>query len=50
MARSTFDSLRERLNISQLAIQYLWFTICCWIVMGAAVFVEYNHPSASDYV
>ncbi|MGA7952920.1 MAG: efflux RND transporter permease subunit [Gloeobacterales cyanobacterium] len=42
MPRSTFDSLRERLNISRLAIQYSWFTICCWIVIGVAGFFAFS--------
>lgn len=36
MTRSIPDSIRERLNISRLAIQHTWLTICCWIVIGVA--------------
>ncbi|NER81457.1 MAG: efflux RND transporter permease subunit [Leptolyngbya sp. SIO1D8] len=36
MARSKLDSIRERLNISRLAIQQSWLTICCWMAIAVA--------------
>lgn len=36
MARSTLDSIRDRLNISRLAIQQSWLTVCCWIAIAIA--------------
>ncbi|MEM9002485.1 MAG: efflux RND transporter permease subunit [Cyanobacteria bacterium P01_F01_bin.86] len=29
-------SLRDRLNISRLAIQHSWLTVCCWLVIAVA--------------
>ncbi len=36
MARPTLDSLRDRLNISRLAIQHSWLTVCCWLAIAVA--------------
>ncbi|MEL7315700.1 MAG: efflux RND transporter permease subunit, partial [Cyanobacteria bacterium J06559_3] len=36
MASSKLDFLRDRLNISRLAIQHSWLTVCCWIVVAVA--------------
>ncbi|MGG6241228.1 efflux RND transporter permease subunit [Nodosilinea sp. AN01ver1] len=36
MPRSDFSQLRERLNISRLAIQNGGLTVCCWLVIGVA--------------
>ncbi|MBE9138959.1 efflux RND transporter permease subunit [Nodosilinea sp. LEGE 07088] len=36
MPRPDLSQLRERLNVSRLAIQYSWLTVCCWIVIGVA--------------
>ncbi|MGD1908917.1 MAG: efflux RND transporter permease subunit [Leptolyngbyaceae cyanobacterium] len=36
MARFTFATVRERFNISRLAIQQSWLTICCWIAIAVA--------------
>lgn len=42
MARSILDSIRERFNISRLAIQYSWLTVCCWIVVAVAGFFAFS--------
>jgi multidrug efflux pump subunit AcrB len=36
MPRLDLSQLRERLNVSRLAIQHSWLTVCCWIVIGVA--------------
>lgn len=36
MHRPALSQLRERLNISRLAIQNAWLTVCCWLVIGVA--------------
>lgn len=36
MAPSAPAPLRERLNISRLAIQHSWVTVCCWIAIAVA--------------
>ncbi|MGB3201624.1 MAG: efflux RND transporter permease subunit [Nodosilinea sp.] len=36
MPRPDLSQLRERLNISRLAIQHGGLTVCCWIVIGVA--------------
>lgn len=36
MPRLDLSQLRERLNISRLAIYHGWLTVCCWIVIGVA--------------
>lgn len=36
MAWSTLDLIRERLNISRLAIKYSWLTVCCWLAIAIA--------------
>ncbi|MEO1347704.1 MAG: efflux RND transporter permease subunit [Cyanobacteria bacterium J06635_15] len=36
MARFTLDSIRERLNLSRLAIQHSWLTVCCWLAIAIA--------------
>ncbi|PSR12836.1 cation transporter, partial [filamentous cyanobacterium CCP3] len=36
MPRPAFSQLRERLNISRLAIQNGGLTVCCWLVIGVA--------------
>ncbi|MEM9767198.1 MAG: efflux RND transporter permease subunit, partial [Cyanobacteria bacterium P01_D01_bin.71] len=36
MRLSKFSQIRDRFNISRLAIQHGWLTICCWIVIGVA--------------
>ncbi|PSN15444.1 cation transporter, partial [filamentous cyanobacterium CCT1] len=36
MPRPDFSQLRERLNISRLAIQNGGLTVCCWLVIGVA--------------
>jgi multidrug efflux pump subunit AcrB len=41
MAR-TSDVLRDRLNISRLAIEHSWLTICCWIVIAVAGLFAYS--------
>lgn len=36
MAPLKLDLIRERFNISRLAIQHSWLTVCCWIVVAVA--------------
>ncbi|NJN20369.1 MAG: efflux RND transporter permease subunit [Leptolyngbya sp. RL_3_1] len=36
MARSPSDSFRDRFNLSRLAIQHGWLTICCWLAIAVA--------------
>ncbi len=36
MAPSAPAPLRERLNISRLAIQHSWVTVCCWLAIAVA--------------
>ncbi|MEM6426249.1 MAG: efflux RND transporter permease subunit, partial [Cyanobacteria bacterium P01_D01_bin.128] len=42
MARSRLDKLRDRLNISRLAIQRSWLTVCCWIAIAIAGFFAFS--------
>ncbi|MGB7085729.1 MAG: efflux RND transporter permease subunit [Phormidesmis sp.] len=36
MAPSDARSLRDRFNLSRLAIQHSWLTVCCWIAIAVA--------------
>lgn len=36
MPLSSLKKLREQLNVSRLAIEYSWLTICCWLMIGVA--------------
>ncbi|MBE7381648.1 MAG: efflux RND transporter permease subunit [Leptolyngbya sp. SIO1E4] len=36
MPRPNLDLIRERLNISRLAIQNSWLTVCCWMAIAVA--------------
>lgn len=42
MARSTLDSIRERFNLSKLAIQHSWLTICCWLAIAVAGLLAFS--------
>lgn len=42
MARFNFDRIRARLNISRLAIQHSWLTVCCWLAIAVAGFFAFS--------
>lgn len=38
----TFTSFRDRFNLSRLAIQNAWLTICCWIAIATIGFIAFG--------
>ncbi|MEM0979025.1 MAG: efflux RND transporter permease subunit, partial [Cyanobacteria bacterium P01_H01_bin.58] len=42
MARFNLDRIRSHFNISRLAIQNSWLTVCCWLAIAVAGFFAFS--------